>query len=420
MGESRTLTETGATGLEVSGGRIYEDPLTQLSGDRWKYVLRDMLANDSVVCASLFVIEMLARQVSWTVEPFSDDGDDLENRDFVRDCLFKDMEQTWQDVLSEILTFLPWGWSYFETVYKRRSGFSRNKKTNSRFDDGRIGWRKFAPRAQESLREWQFDASGDITAMVQQPAPDYKTYAIPYERALHFRTAARKNNPEGVSILRGAYRAWYFKTNLENIEGIGIERDLAGLPVAYVPPQILSTSATANEKAFAQQLLNIVKNIRRDESEGILFPMAYDSHGNLQYELKLLSTGGQRQFDTSKIIDRYDQRILMSTLTDFLLLGSKTTGSYALSTDKSEMFTTAIGAFLDSICDVFNRTAIPRLLRLNGKDMTRVPRLAHGDVERVSLEEIGNYIRELSGANIIFDEDEQNELKRKVLKNVKG
>ena len=55
------------------------------------------------------------------------------------------------------------------------------------------------------------------------------------ERALHFVTKSRKNNPEGHSILRGSYRAWYFKRRIQEIEGIGLERDLAGFPVLTAP-----------------------------------------------------------------------------------------------------------------------------------------------------------------------------------------
>ncbi|MCE2604181.1 hypothetical protein LH384_34385, partial [Pseudomonas aeruginosa] len=58
------------------------------------------------------------------------------------------------------------------------------------------------------------------------------------DRALHFVTKSRKNNPEGRSVLRGAYRAWYFKRRIQEIEGIGLERDLAGFPVLTAPERM--------------------------------------------------------------------------------------------------------------------------------------------------------------------------------------
>lgn len=104
---------------------------------------------------------------------------------------------------------------------------------------------------------------------------------------------------------------------------------------------------------------DFVSNIRRDALEGLTIPA--------DWELKLLSTGGSRQFDTSKIVKHYDTRIAMTVLADFLFLGDKNSGSWALSSDKTKLFSMAIGAYLDMICEVFNRKAIPELIELNCK-----------------------------------------------------
>lgn len=36
-----------------------------------------------------------------------------------------DMQDTWSDTISEILSFLTYGWSYHEIVYKVRAGRKR-------------------------------------------------------------------------------------------------------------------------------------------------------------------------------------------------------------------------------------------------------------------------------------------------------
>ena len=40
---------------------------------------------------------------------------------FIDGCL-ADMSHTWADFLAEVLSCLPYGWAYFETVYKLRKG----------------------------------------------------------------------------------------------------------------------------------------------------------------------------------------------------------------------------------------------------------------------------------------------------------
>lgn len=399
------LKELGRTGLDYAGGNVNEEFLRELTGQRWRKILREMTTNDPVVASVLFAVEMLVRQVTWDIAPASEANEDLQNADFIRGALFEDMSATWQDTLSEILSFLPHGYSFLEIVYKERQGESNDPSRRSAFTDGRTGWRKWAVRSQDSLDRWDFDDAGGVQAFVQLP-PDYIERVIPITKGLLFRTTSHKGNPEGRSIFRSAYRPWYFKKHIENIEGVGIERDLAGLPVIGCPPELLSADASAEDKAILGILQKLVASIKRDEQEGVVFPLAYDEKGNKLYDLTLLTSGGKRQFDTNAIIQRYDQRILMASLADFLLLGSGKVGSFALSSDKTNLFSVALGAWLDSICDVVNRHAIPRLSRLNAL-RGGIPKLTHGKVEAVDLEELGNYISKLSGAGVTLSPEQQ-------------
>lgn len=398
--------EYGNTGLDRAGGYIYEEQLPQLQGVRGIRTYKEMRDNDPVIGAILFAIEMLIRQVDWSVESASSEQQDVENAAFLESCM-NDMSAPWSDTISEVLSMLVFGWSYHEIVYKRRLGNTKDPTTKSNFNDGRIGWRKIPIRAQETLFEWEFDQSGDVVAMWQLGPPDYKLSRIPMEKALLFRTLVRKGNPEGRSVLRNAYRPWYYKKNIENIEGIGIERDLAGLPVAWVPPELLDPNASAEDKAVLTEIKKIVRNIRRDEQEGIVFPLTYDENNNKLYDMTLLSTGGRRQFDTDSIVQRYDSRIAMTVLADFILLGTKNVGSFALSSSKTELFSVALGAWLQSICDVFNRYAVPRLFELNVITADQLPKIIAGDIESIPLEELGEYISKLSGAGMALFPNEE-------------
>ena len=228
---------------------------------------------------------------------------------------------------------------------------------------------------------------------------------IPIEKALLFRTTSVRNNPEGRSLLRNAYRPWRFKKTIEEIEAIGIERDLAGLPVAYVPPSMLSSGATTAEVSARNAIQSMVQGIKRNENEGILFPLAYDDQGRELYKLTLLSSGGGRTFDTDKVVTRYDQRIAMTVLADFILLGHDQVGSFALGSSKIDLFTTAIAQIAESIAEVFNQHAIPRLMKLNGMDVSRKPTLSFGEIHAVDLAQIADFIQKASGAGaLIVDE----------------
>ena len=361
-----------------------------------------MRDNDPVVGAMLYAIDKVITRLEWRVE-----GEDERTAVFVDQCL-NDMSDSWDATLQNILSMLTYGWSFHELVYKIRRGPTGDARTHSKYNDNRIGWRKWPVRAQETLDEWILDPNGGIRGMEQMdPSADSRgLVSIPIEKALLFRTSTNRNNPEGYSLLRNAYRPWFYKRRIEEIEAIGIERDLAGLPIAYVPPEFLSTTASPQQKQVLQAITQIVQNVKRNEQEGIVFPSAYDEAGNRIFDLHLLSASGARQFDTGAVIQRYDHRIAMSLLSDFLLLGSDRVGSFALGTAKVDLWTLAVDAIAKSIAEVVNQYAIPRLLKLNAMRTDRLPYLTYGQVNSIELIEIADFVSKLATAGVILPDRE--------------
>lgn len=396
--------EHGSSGLGYAqGGTVEEELHPLLRGRQAINVYREMSDNDPLVSTSLYAIDMLVRQVPWKVEQGDATEQDVE---FVESCM-NDMSHSWADFISEVLSMLRFGFSFHEIVYKLRKGPQKegSKVPTSRFDDGKIGWRKMPMRAQETLDRWVFDEDGGLVAFVQKAPPLYKMEEIPMIKGLLFRTTAYKNNPEGRSLLRGAYRPWYYKKRIEEIEGVGIERDLAGFPVFDLPSEWLAASASEDEKAAVARFMDIGKNLRRDKQEFLLMPLMYDDNHNKMIDFRLMSSGGARSFDTTAIIGRYDQRIAMTMLADFILLGHEKVGSFALSSDKTDLFAVALGTLLDVIQDVLNRFALPRLWELNGFDMAKLPRIVHGDIEDPDLTALGTYLQALASLGMTLFPD---------------
>lgn len=412
IGRIGQLRYYGRTG---DGSILYEEFLHELRGIKGVHTYTEMADNDVMIGGILFAIEMLMRNVDFKIEPAGDSAKDKEAAEFIDSCMY-DMEDTWPDTLSEILSFLTYGWSYHEIVYKRRVGKSSSPITNSKYNDGLIGWRKLPIRSQDTLYGWDYkEGTDDLLGMIQTSPPNYTQVLIPIEKALHFRTRSRKNNPEGRSVLRTAYRAWYFKKRIEEIEGYGIERDLAGFPVLYSPSDMDIWSDEPDMVAALARAEQIVSSIRRDAREGLVLPGGYEQ--GTGWKLELVTSGSRRQFDTNAIIERYDKRIATSVLADFIMLGQQQVGSFALADSKTKIFALAIGTYLDIICEVFNNQAIPRLIDLNGehfKGITDYPRMTHGDIEDQDLTQFATYLKEMIASGVIVPDEGLEEEARRV------
>lgn len=396
--------ELGRTGLKQYSGTLFEEFLPQLQGQKGVQVYTEMKDNSPVIGSMLFAIEALLRSVDWEVEPVSDDPADLEAAEFVAQNM-DDMDSTWEDFISEVLSMLPFGWSYFEMVFKRRQG--QKKKIASQFDDGKVGWRKFGFRAQDTLFHWEIAEHGDILGMWQYPVAgtpythSSTTVFLPMEKCLLFRTTSHKNSPEGKSVLRSAYRPWYIAKAIEENEAIGVERDLAGIPIAKVPIDLLSATRTAEQTQTYNYIKDIVTRVKRDQQAGIIWPNEYDDQNNEVFKFELLSAPGRRAADTGGIIQRYMQQMAMTTMADFILLGHENVGSFALSSDKTELFAVALGSWLDGIAEIINRQAVRPIIDLNGFSTENgYPRIVHGDIESPDLQQLGGYVQALAAAGV--------------------
>ena len=90
------------------------------------------------------------------------------------------------------------------------------------------------------------------------------TVSIPAAKILLFSFRREGENYEGVSVLRSAYKHWYFKDSMYRFDAVRHERQSVGIPVIYLPDQ-----ATDQDKTEAKA---IVANIRANEQAGIVMP----------------------------------------------------------------------------------------------------------------------------------------------------
>ncbi len=407
LSEAEAKSTLGVAGENTRTGQIRADEfLPELRGRRAIRKYSEMRNNDSTIGAVMYSVEQILRDVDLDVKPADDSEAAKAEAEFVKSVL-NDMDHSLDDHIAEALSFLSYGFAWFEVVYKRRVGPSeRTDKKKSKYADGRIGVRKIASRAPWTINKFDVDRiSGDVLGIEQSVGNFNGKNYIPVNKSLYYRTTSINGDPSGRSILRNAYTSYEYLNNLQSIEAIAVERELAGIPVARIPAEYLSGDASPAQSGFVSSLQGILRDVKFNEQGYIILPSdTYpDKDGsptNIRLvDVELMSSNGKRNIDIDPIVRRYQHDIARSVLSEFLLLGSQG-GSYALSKSKTDLFLRALESYIQAIVDVLNKQLVERLWELNGLNYDLMPTIVAGDVAPHDLREVAAFLRNLNGAGI--------------------
>jgi len=408
LSETEAKKVLGVAGDNTYNGQIRADEfLPELRGKKAIRKYREMRDNDSTIGAVMYATEQVLRDVDLKVMPANDSAEAKEEAEFVKSVL-DDMDHTLDDHIAESLSNLSYGFAWFEVIYKRRIGpTERSDKKRSKYTDGRMGVRKIAIRAPWTISRFDVDQqTGDVKGIYQDGSGYNNSNYIPTRKSLYYRTTTINGDPAGRSILRNAYTSYEYVNNLQSIEAIAVERELAGIPVARIPAEYLSGDATAAQSGFVNNLQSILRDVKFNEQGYIILPSdTYpDKDGaptnQKLVDVELMSSSGSRNIDIDPIVRRYQHDIARSVLSEFLMLGGGNTGSYALSKSKTDLFLRALESYIQAIVDVLNKQLVERLWELNGLNYDLMPTIVAGDVAPHDLREIAAFLRNLNGADI--------------------
>ena len=408
LSETEAKKILGVAGDNTSNGQIRADEfLPELRGKKAIRKYREMRDNDSTIGAVMYATEQVLRDVDLKVMPANDSAEAKKEAEFVESVL-DDMDHTLDDHIAESLSNLSYGFAWFEVIYKRRNGpTERSDKKRSKYTDGRMGVRKIAIRAPWTISRFDVDnQTGDVKGIYQDGSGYNNSNYIPTRKSLYYRTTTINGDPAGRSILRNAYTSYEYVNNLQSIEAIAVERELAGIPVARIPAEYLSGDATASQSGFVNNLQSILRDVKFNEQGYIILPSdTYpDKDGaptnQKLVDVELMSSSGSRNIDIDPIVRRYQHDIARSVLSEFLMLGGGNTGSYALSKSKTDLFLRALESYIQAIVDVLNKQLVERLWELNGLNYALMPTIVAGDVAPHDLREIAAFLRNLNGADI--------------------
>jgi hypothetical protein len=249
--------------------------------------------------------------------------------------------------LFHALLMLTYGHMFFEQVY--------------RYDDAarRFRLRKLAPRMPGTISEIQIARDGGLEYIRQYPSAKLgfgaKTALIGMQspQIRVDRLVAYVNDQEaghwiGLSYLWCLFKHWVRKDRLLRVDAINAERNGAGVPLAYAPPNATKDPITA--------LSNLARSYRAGESAGGALPNGA--------ELRFRGVEGTLPDVLASI--RYDDEQMAARFRAmFGKLGTTETGSRALGESLIDFFALGQEAVAKQYADTTNEHVIEDRVEVN-------------------------------------------------------
>jgi hypothetical protein len=375
-----TRTVIGVTGLKHIGGRIREEYLNAIKNWNTEVKLYLEMRDDPIIGALTDAIKLPLQAAQFDVEPAPGGSP---NDEAAAEWLWKAMNnmdgQTWISHVEDALECLDFGFALGEIVLDKRA-------------DGRLWLKNIDPRGQESLNRWEYDPTekDKLISFIQNDPNWGATYEIPISKCVHFRYRGRKGNPQGHSILRALYRPYKFARNLEDLEGIGIERDVGGMPYAKLTDDNY-------EDEDLEDLKKALKGLRKDEEVYLIAPPGVDiqAYG-----------GGTKIYDTNVVIDRWHKITLMRFFAQFIILGMGNVGTQALVKGSQDFFTLGLEAVQRYLLETWNLQLVPYLFKFNTwSGISGYPEIVWEKPGKIDLNALITALNTAKGAGIFTPTD---------------
>lgn len=390
----------GAVGTPLFSGTISVEFNSDLDGQNGITIFDKMRKGDATVGAILEAIKAPLASAKHFIQPADKSQKAKEIADFVSEAMFQRID--YDEFFDESLTCYDFGFSLFEKI------FTIDEK-------GRVWWKRFAPRVQTSIYEWKMLSSpqwvdGHPSGITQQlpgktddideSKSEYTRPEIPWNKLLHFANKKEGNNFAGVSLLRNAYKHWFYKDVLYNIQGISAERFGVGLPIA--------THKSGLSQEAKNNLEELLSNIRANEQA---FARLEDG-----ITLDILVPKGDPKANAIKeAIDHHDRKMYDSILAGFLNLTTGEGGSNALSKDQSSFYLRAQRKRADLYKSKM-KAHIKELVDYNYLDAEGLyPTLEIENIGEISLDEQINAIATAKNAGLITITTEDEVMIREVI-----
>lgn len=397
--KAKPFASMGAFGTAIYGGYIVEaERDARLSGLEKYRTYSNILANTAIVAAGVRYFLNLVGKANWRVEP-SESGDEAEM-----------IAETIADIMTDMVT--PWHRIVRRAAMYRFYGFSLQEWTAKRRSDGAIGMYDIAPRPQKTIERWDVSPSGEVLGVIQRSPQTQRELYLPRKKLVYLVDDSLDDSPQGLGLFRHIAPKAEMLTQYELLEKWGFERDLRGTPIGRGPlaemAQMLNSGTLTSEQisTLRAPIELFVKNALKGKDTGLVLDSAvYRGTGESQtpttvpqWNVELLQGSTNSQPDMARAIERLNREMARILGVEHLLLGADSSGSFALSKDKTQSFGMIVTSTLQEIKESFEADFLTPLFDLNGWDRALWPTLKVEQIQFRDIEQITGALADIAQA----------------------
>lgn len=375
----------GDSGVPEIGFDITSEIESKLIGIEGTRTYKKMALGDSQITMLLRTIKTPISSADWEIISSSDKPEHSTHQEFIKDYFFNidGLKPTWTKTLNSILSFLQYGFSVFEVV-----------------------WREWEWRNNiYMVPDLQFRAQSSVVSInqdeqyVEQQKSKGDTTNIPFEFLTFFILDQEGNDMRGTSLIRGAYKDWINREEAELLDTVGVRKMALGTPIVKYPKSL--SKAHPDFKSLEEALMALGTMA----SPYFMLPNIYEFD---------IVEGKYNAASVNIKIQRHNVQMSKSVLAQFLELGMQgKSGSYSLGDTQSQLLLNSLKYIVELIQEPLNRLIETIIIHNFGKQES-YPRVFGMNINREAVQKlIDNAIALKAAGAVEFTQRDEDFLRTK-------
>lgn len=349
--------------LGIIGGDHYFTPYTLPDGtvyatDTISIATYRKMREDYQISACLNVLAFTIQKMDWYLI-----GEDEKVKDFCE----KSIKKIWNQLVKVMVKSFWAGYSPATKVFE----YDENLKG--------INYKEIRDLAPESCRV-KIDKNGGFDGFKQFPGQSNQQ-DINYKYAFWFTNQMENGDLYGKSMLKAAYKPWYYSEIIHLFANRYYERFGEPAVVGRAPIADIVKDSNGNAVDAINSIKSAGEGLKSHSVLGI--PSDRDENGNFLFDISYLESQ-MRGVDFDTYLKRLDMEKSRAVFVPDLLLGTGRVGSYELGKEHKATFITGLMGLFDDFGNSIEKYILPQLVEYNFGSSVQIPEFSYLPLTKTS------------------------------------